>query len=206
MKNIYLFAIIIVLVFGSVGLAQNNHRSRNNGSALIKVIHSEIGWTESRLTEKLLIELSRNGNGAVVNADLLTELPEFPAGRYETDILIDWAVVAGKKYLVLVSVEFEGLKRKKTFSLPLIFHKYQNMGVISGELRVIDLIRKRNIVSEHFKIEKEGKRIIQAYTDDDKNDADLHLSAPEKIIFFSELERELAVMLSDRIREATSLR
>lgn len=107
MKRIYLFTIIIVFVFGSVGLAQNNHRSRNNGSALIKVIHSENGWTESRLTEKLLIELSRNGNGAVVNADLLTELSEFPAGRYETDILIDWAVVAGKKYLVLVSVEFE---------------------------------------------------------------------------------------------------
>ena len=158
------------------------------------------------MTEKLLIELSRNGNSAVVNADVLTEMSEFPVGRYETDLLIDWAAQAGRKYLVLVSVEFEGLERKKTFSLPLIFHKYENIGVISGELRIIDIIRKRNIVSEHFKIEKEGKRIIQASIDDDKNDADLHISAPEKIIFFSELERELAVMLADRIREATSLR
>ena len=206
MKKLYLFIIFFVLMFGSAGLAQNSHRNRNNSSALIKVIHSEFGWTDSHLTEKLLIELSRNGNGAIVNADVLTEMPEFPVGRHETDLLIDWAVAAGKKYLVLVSVEFEGLERKKTFSLPLIFHKYQNFGVISGELRVIDLIRKRNLVSEHFKIQKEGKRIIQAYTDDDKNDADLHLSAPEKIIFFSELERELAIMLADRIREVTSLR
>lgn len=206
MKKLYLFIIFFVLMFGSVGLAQNNHRNRNNSSALIKVIHTEFGWTDSRLTEKLLIELSRNGNGAIVNADVLTEMPEFPVGRHETDLLIDWAVAAGKKYLVLVSVEFEGLERKKTFSLPLIFHKYENIGVISGELRIIDIIRKRSIVSEHFKIEKEGKRILQASTDDDKNDADLHISAPEKIIFFSELERELAVMLADRIREATSLR
>jgi len=206
MKKLYFFIILFVLMLGSVGLAQNNHRNRNNGSALIKVIHSEIGWTDSRLTEKLLIELSRNGNSAVVNADVLTEMSEFPVGRYETDLLIDWAAQAGKKYLVLVSVEFDGLERKKTFSLPLIFHKYENIGVISGELRIIDLIRKRSIVSEHFKIEKEGKRIIQASTDDDKNDADLHISAPEKIIFFSELERELAVMLADRIREATGLR
>ena len=206
MKKLYLFIIIFVFMFGSTGLAQNNHRNRNNGSALIKVIHSKLGWTDTRLTEKLLIELSRNGNGAVVNADILAEMPEFPVGRYETDLLIDWAVAAGRKYLVLVSVEFEGLERKKTFSLPLIFHKYQNIGVISGELRIFDIIRKRNIISEHFKIEKEGKRIIQASTDDDKNDADLHISAPEKIIFFSELERELAVMLADRIREVTSLR
>ena len=205
MKKLYLFIIFLVFMFGSAGLAQSNNRNRNNGSALIKVIRSEFGWTESRLTEKLLIELSRNGNGDVVNADVLTEMPEFPVGRYETNLLIDWAVVAGRKYLVLVSVEYEGLERKKTFSLPLIFHKYQNMGVISGELLVIDLIRKRNIVSEHFKIEKEGKRIFQASTDDDKNDADLHISAPEKIIFFSELERELDVMLADRIREVTSL-
>jgi len=206
MKKLYLFIIIFVFMFGSTGLAQNNHRNRNNGSALIKVIHSELGWTDTRLTEKLLIELSRNGNGDVVNADILAEMPEFPVGRYETDLLIDWAVAAGRKYLVLVSVEFEGLERKKTFSLPLIFHKYQNIGVISGELRIFDLIRKRNIISEHFKIEKEGKRIIQASTDNDKNDADLHISAPEKIIFFSELERELAVMLADRIREAAGLR
>ena len=206
MKKLYIISIFFAFMFGSAGLAQNNHRNRNNGSALIKVIHSEIGWTESRLTEKLLIELSRNVSGAVVNADVLTEMPEFPVGRYETDLLIDWAVASGKKYLVLVSVEFEGLQRKKTFSIPLIFHKYQNIGVISGELWVIDIIRKRNIISEHFKIEKEGKRIIQASTDDDKNDADLHISAPEKIIFFSELERELAVMLADRIREATGLR
>ena len=206
MKKLHFFIIFFVLMFGSAGLAQNNHRNRNNSSALIKVIHSGFGWTDSHLTEKLLIELSRNGNGAVVNADVLTEMPEFPVGRHETDLLIDWAVAAGKKYLVLVSVEFEGLERKKTFSLPLIFHKYENIGVISGELRIIDIIRKRSIVSEYFKIEKQGKRILQASTDDDKNDADLHISAPEKIIFFSELERELAVMLADRIREATSLR
>jgi hypothetical protein len=206
MKKQYLFIIIFVFLFASAGLTQNNNRNHKNGSALIKVIHSELGWTDTRLTEKLLIELSRNGNGGVVNADVLTEMPEFPAGQYETDSLIDWAARAGRKYLVLVTVEFEGLQRKKTFNVPLIFHKYQNIGVIYGELRVVDIMRKRNIVSEHFKIEREGKRIFQASIDDDKNDADLHISAPEKILFFRELERELAVILADKIREATNLR
>lgn len=206
MKKLCFFIIVFVFMFGSAGLTQNRLRNHNNGSALIKVIHSELGWTDTRLSEKLLIELTRNGNGGVVNADVLTEMPEFPAGQYETDSLIDWAARAGRKYLVLVSVEFEGLQRKKTFNFPLIFHKYQNIGVIFGELRVIDLMRKRDILSEYFKIEKEGKRIFQASIDDDKNDADLHISAPEKILFFRELERELAVMLADIVREATSLR
>ena len=206
MKKQYIFVMVFVLLLGSVGLAQDKLRSHNNGSALIKVIRSDMGWTDSRLTDKLLVELSRNGNGGVVSAEVLTELPEFPAGQYETDSLINWAMEAGKKYLVIVIVEFEGLQRKKTFNLPLIFHKYQNIGVILGELRVIDIMRKRNIVSESFKIEKEGKRVFQSSVDDDKNDADLHISAPEKILFFRELEQELAVTLADKIRKATSLR
>ena len=206
MKKHYIIVMVFVLLIGSVGLAQNKLRNHNNGSALIKVIRSDMGWTDSRLTDKLLVEPSRNGNGGVVSAEDLTELPEFPASQYETDSLINWAMEAGKKYLVIVFVEFEGLKRKKTFNLPLIFHKYQNIGVILGELRVIDIMRKRKIVSEPFKIEKEGKRVFQASVDDDKNDADLHISAPEKILFFRELEQELAVTLADKIREATSLR
>jgi len=206
MKKQYIFAMVFALLLGSVGLAQNKLRNHNNGSALIKVIHSDMGWADSRLTDKLLVELSRNGNGGVVNAEALTEMPEFPAGHYETDSLINWAIEAGKKYLVIVYVEFEGLQRKKTFNLPLIFHKYQNIGVILGELRVIDIMRKRSIVSEPFKIEREGKKVFQASVDDDKNDADLHISAPEKILFFRKLEQELAVNLADKIRAVTSLR
>ena len=96
MKKLYIISIFFAFMFGSAGLAQNNHRNRNNSSALIKVIHSELGWTDSRLTEKLLIELSRSGNGDVVNTEVLTEMPKFPVGRYETDLLIDWAAQAGK--------------------------------------------------------------------------------------------------------------
>jgi hypothetical protein len=206
MRKLQLLIITALVVFGSICPAQTNRRNHNNGSALVKVIQPELAWTDSRLTEKLLVELSRNGNSGIVNADAMTNMPAFPFGQYETDSLINWAMTAGRKYLVLISVEFEGLQRKKTFSIPLIFHKYENIGVIFGELRIIDLMRKRNILSESFKIEKEGKRIIQALPDDDKNDADLHISAPDKILFFSELERKLAKELAAKIRKATSLR
>ena len=54
-------------------------------------------------------------------------------------------------------------------------------------------------MAEPFRIERKGPRIFQATMDDDKNDPDLHLTAPDKVRFFAELEDNLCELLSDRV-------
>jgi len=83
-----------------------------------------------------------------------------------------------------------------------------NWGMKSGKryLVIVDVTRRRVVLYEQFTFEKEAKRIFQAAPHDNINDADLHISAPEKLRIFSALESELAKKLADKIRSVTSLR
>ncbi len=198
---------LTALLLASSALSQNNHTNGNGRSAVVKINHAVNPWTESHLSEKLMAELSRNGNGEIVRAEaLVNSMPQFPSDIYSTDSLSIWGMESGKRYLVIVSVESEGLEKKKTFNIPLVFSKYEHVGVVVGELRIVDVTRRKVVIAEQFTFEKEAKRIFQGSQDDDINDADLHISAPEKIRFFSELENELAKELADKIRSATGLR
>jgi hypothetical protein len=166
-----------------------------------------LAWTESQITGKLMAELSISGNGDIISAEELSNrMPPFPIDHYSIDSLVNWGTECGRRYLVIVSIESEGLRRKRTFHIPLVLQKYENVGEIVGELRVVDITRKRVVLAETFKFEKEAKRIFQTAPDDDINDADLHISAPEKIRFFGELESEFVKELAGKIRNATSLK
>jgi len=124
---------------------------------------------------------------------------DFPVNRYNTDSLLEWGREVGGRYLMLVEITREGLERHKSFHVPLVFHKYETVGVIEGEFRFLDLSRGKTLATETFKIEQKGPRIFQATMDDDKNDPDLHLTAPEKVIFFDHLEESLCRHLTTRV-------
>ncbi len=197
----------MTIVLTAMAVAQNNHTNGNGRSAVLKVNAAQLPWSQTRLAEKLMVELSRNGNGEIINADaLMGTMPPFPSDLYSTDSLAIWGAETGRRYLVIVDIETEGLEKHKTFNIPLVVSKYEHVGVVTGELRIVDVTRRKVVLADQFIFEKEAKRIVQAATDDDINDADLHISAPEKIRFFGELENELAKELANKIRSATGLR
>ncbi len=199
--------IALATIVVSHAIAQNNHANGNGRSAVLKVNAAVSAWSETNIADRLMAELSRNGNGEIIRAEALpATMPPFPSDIYSTDSLANWGMESGKRYLVIVDIESEGLQKQRTFNIPLIVSKYENVGVVVGELRIVDVTRRRVILSEQFTFEKEAKRIFQAAPDDDINDADLHISAPEKIRFFRELETELAKELASKIRSVTSLR
>ena len=211
-KKIGLF-FVLTIAFTSIVLGQNNHSNGNgnvngNGrSAVLKVNEAKFPWSITHLAEKLMVEVTRNGNGDIISADaLVASMPPFPSDLYSTDSLAAWGTETGRRYLVIVNIDTEGLEKHKTFNIPLVVSKYEHVGVVTGELRIIDVIRKKVVLADQFIFEKEAKRIVQAAIDDDINDADLHISAPEKIRFFGELENELAKELANKIRSATGLR
>ncbi|HEX2896730.1 MAG TPA: hypothetical protein VHP63_01595 [candidate division Zixibacteria bacterium] len=207
-RNIGIVSFFALLQAATV-LGQNNHANGNgNGrSAVLKINPAENAWTESHLSEKLMAELSRNGNGEIIRAEaLVNSMSQSPSEIYSTGSLSIWGMESGKRYLVIVNIESEGPKKKKTFKIPLVVSKYEHVRVVVGELRIIDATRRKVVLAEQFTFEKEAKRIFQGSPDDDINDADLHISAPGKFRFFSELEFELAKELAKKIRNATSLR
>ena len=156
---------------------------------IIKIIAPDDVYVDSHLSDKLKQRLTRRSDLRILCPDQLgTTTPDFPDDYYNFDSLTSWGAEIGGRYLLVIDITAQYLERRKTFHLPLIFHKYENVGVCEGELRLLDLTRSKMLTAEPFKIELNGPRVFQATMDDDKGDPDLHLSATDKILFFSKLE------------------
>ncbi len=191
----YVLALLILLV-PVAGLADSSSGRR----LLLNVLSPSLAYSDSHVCEKMERSLSRKSDIRVsVVGDEGSDMVNFPANYYNTDSLMEWGKEVGGRYLMLVEITREGLERRKSFHVPLVFHKYESVGVIEGEFRLLDLSRGKILAAETFKIERKGPRIFQATMDDDKNDPDLHLTAPEKVVFFDHLEESLCRHLTARV-------
>jgi hypothetical protein len=161
-----------------------------------------LAWGDSRLADKLVTELSRN-------PELRLRCPApgsydgsscGPVNRWDLDSLMDWGTEAGGRYLLVVVVDNADLLRRKSFSLPLIFHKWETVAVIQGEYRFLDLQKRRLLAAEPFKEELVGTQQFQGSTDDNRGDPSLHLTALEKSLLFGRLEDKLAAKLTRQVQ------
>lgn len=195
--------ILVTVLLSTIGYASElSHKE-----ILLHVISSPLAWSDSQVEQKLTCDLSRwPAVRVVVTNNNETVQPAFPNSYYNIDSLIDWGREVGGHYLMVVKITKEGLERHKSFNLPLIFHKYETVGIIEGEIRFIDLKRGALLIAEPFSVTQKGPRIFQATMDDDINDPDLHLTAPAKIAFFDELEEKLSKRLSKRVRNIVGVR
>ncbi len=174
---------------------------------VLKVNSADLIWGETNLDKLLITDLTRYQELQIANYDPSNELiPNFPEDIYNFDSLLNWGAEAGGTYLLFVNIISERIETKKNFSIPLFAHKYQTVGILEGEWRFIDIGRGKLLKAEPINIEIKGPRVIQAYIDDNRYDADLHLSAPEKSKFYRKLEKAASDHLCDKIRKLTNVR
>ncbi len=173
----------------------------------IKVFSPENAWTDSQIESKIARSFSSQTNIVVemIDDDNSAE-PRFPKNYFDSDLLLEWGKESGGRYVMVVDVQSERIETRKSFHLPLIFHKYQTYGIIEGEFRIIDIERGKLLSVKTFKVEEKGSRIFQATMDDDINDPDLHITAPAKIMFFSKLEDKLVAELKKKTKVYFGLR
>ncbi len=177
-----------LLIVVSVGAA-----FAGSGAILLNVQSLPMPWGDPQVYEKLESQLSREAQFEVLRAGGGDNaFAEFPGHRSNLDSLVNWGQEAGGRFLMVVTVTGERLERKKSFSLPLIFHKWETVGIIEGEIRLIDLARGKQLMAEKFHVEHKGPRAFQAACDGDRGDPDIHLTAVQKLTFFGELEEKLA--------------
>lgn len=182
-----------------VGLAGQANASPS--VVLLKVDQAAVAWADPDLSGKLERRLTTDLTLKVLTVGDNSGLPSGPDNRYHTDSLVNWGQEAGARFLMLVTVSSERLERKKTFNIPFIFHKYETVGIILGEVRFYDIARGRLLMSRPIDFELEAKRVFQGAMDGDRNDPSIHLTAVEKIDFFSKLEEKLAERLIDGIKK-----
>jgi hypothetical protein len=191
---------VLLLAFGSAWTMPNGTRS-----ILLRVIPAPPISVDSKLDRLLIQDLTRKEDVRVqdVNGGEGME-PSFPEHYFDLDSLVNWGQEIGGNYLMLVDVSSERIERRKSFSLPLIFHKYETVGIIEGEFRFVDLRHGKLLSAEPFKVEERGAQILQASMDDDINDPALHLTAVRKLEFMDKLEAKLSKQLTRRAHSLMS--
>jgi len=195
MRRSLILAAAMVTLFGSLTYASSTGRK-----LLLNVISPPLAYSDSRIDDKLVRMITGKSNIRVSVVDETdADQPAFPQSYHDLDSLMDWGREAGARFLMIVEVTAERLEKRKSFHVPLVFHKYETVGIIEGEFRFLDLSRGKLLTAEPFKIERKGPRIFQATMDDDINDPDLHLTASGKIVFFDRLEETLCRHLAGRV-------
>jgi hypothetical protein len=184
------------------GFPANGHSSNGNGTVVIQLNVAPSPWHQSAVKEKLLTHLSRKANGTLIRIEDYSPNADY----YSTDSLVESAERLGAKFIVTCNIDSERLERRKTFNFPLFFHKYQTVGVVEGEMRIVDVRRKKVVLAKPFKHELNGPRIFQGSPDDDKNDPDLAISAVEKSAFLGKLEDQTVAQLAETIQQYTRAR
>ncbi|MBU2532120.1 MAG: hypothetical protein KKB37_05240 [Alphaproteobacteria bacterium] len=208
-RQLLLQVILLPVLAAMAGAGASSPATNGNGERdmLLYVDRAASPWHDANLEQQIIRTFTRRENVRIAPvADRADRGVSFPAAVFDLDSLTNWGLEVGGRYLVLVLVDDERLETKKTFHLPLIFHKYQTVGILEGELRVVDVSRRRLLLAEPFRVEKAGPRAFQATMDDDVNDPDLHVSASAKRTFFQELESAFADRLVKRVGSVIRIR
>ncbi|MDD3731724.1 MAG: hypothetical protein PHU88_05040, partial [candidate division Zixibacteria bacterium] len=143
MKSKLWFKLLLLIFFLAGNLTANSRL------VLLDISTAPLPWNDSRLYQKFEKMLTRDENIRVQRTDNLppSQLP-FPHDRNNLDSLINWGLEMGGRYLLVVTGHSERLERHKSFNLPLIFHKYETVGIIDGDCRLLDLQRQKTLVAE----------------------------------------------------------
>ena len=167
----------------------------------------DLPWADCEIEARLVQRLTRHDDLRILTVRAETPPhPAFPPDHGDAAALAAWGHEAGAAYVVIVRVESERLEHRKSMQIPLVAHRYVALGVIEGELRVIDVARGRLALAEPFHVQKKGPQVFQGSVDNDIHDPDLHISAPDKSVFFRRLEEELAGRLVRRIGTVIRMR
>ncbi|UCG61698.1 MAG: hypothetical protein JSV52_15535 [Candidatus Zixiibacteriota bacterium] len=198
-------AVILILVLLVAAVAVNS--ASTGRKLMLNVISPPLAHSDSNVDHKLVRYLTGESDLRVtIVTDSTDGQPAFPDNYHDIDSLMEWGREVGARFVMVVEVTAERLEKRKSFHVPLVFHKYETVGVIEGEFRLVDLSRDKLLTAEPFKLESKAARIFQATMDDDINDPDLHLTAPNKVIFFDGLEDDLCQHLARRVRQLAGRR
>jgi len=169
---------------------------------MVRVEKASLAWADASVDDRLMTRLTLKANQPVVL--IAAQDSTFPGSGAPLDDLAAWGRDRQTQALLLVTITGERLERRKSFQVPLFFHKWETIGVLEGQYRFIDVIRGRLLAAEPFCIELHGPRAIQGTMDDNIDDPDIHLRASEKTLFFARLENMLVDQLAERVQPLTS--
>jgi len=180
---------VIILIFVIVSAGAT---AQARDAVIVNLELPENPWADVRLDDKLEFYLATVGRSPIIRikGDLRDSLG-WNSHTPSIDELIDQGKRLNGRYLVDIFIDRIDIEKRKATVIPQAAFRYRVFGVISGVIRVIDLSRSRLVRTKKLDYEIKASDRWR-FGDDDINDADLHISASDKILLFDELEEKAA--------------
>lgn len=195
-----IFLIIGVLLLTAVLAEANRPRE-----ILLVVDQQPFAWGRSLVSEQLLGRLTRDPGIRVRQITIDSARSRMLASN-DLDRLVALGQMEKADVLAIVRLEPARLEARKGFNIPLVLHKWETVGILDGELRVVDITQGRLLAAEPINNELIGPKAVQMTMDDNRHDPDLRVRATEKELFAAKLQEQLAVNLAERLRPLLRMR
>ncbi len=171
---------------------------RAQDSVIVNISPAACPYADSHLAERLEYKLS-----TLNHQPLAVNIQAAKPAKFEN---LEQVITRGKaqkaRFLIDITVEKLDLIQKKITVVPLAVYRYQVYGIITGQLRIVDVAKRRVAKMDRFYWEMKGSDQWQLI-DDEPTDPALKLPADEKISLFDALEEKAAVALFEDIKAAT---
>lgn len=192
-RRAYTVLALAVIVLAGILAAQN-------GSRTITVIleQPQQAIEDFTLVKELDDRLAiRAGLDVMFPAEDST-LPPAPRTRFDLTRILEWGQEIGSRYVIYLQVNERRLATRKRTSIPYLLSRYVVEGRLDGVYSLVDLSRSKVIGTWDLRTRLAGPRQWQI-AEDYPDDPDLHMPAPEKVIFFKRLEEKAADEIMDNI-------
>jgi hypothetical protein len=169
---------------------------------IVNLEYPECPWADINLEDKLDLYLSEISRVPVIAAYRNGDSLNRPLRTSDFKELIDYGKSLGGRFLVDIFIDRIDLEKRKTTVIPQFVSRYQTYGVMTGNLRIVDIHKARMLKIK--KIDCSLKANDRwTFVDDNTYDSDLNIPADQKIILFQKLEDKVASELYKEIRKLT---
>jgi hypothetical protein len=143
------------------------------------------------LVDRLADRLSRANGYSVYVPSEDSAATALPNRHYDLQRLLEWGKETGCRYIIYLQIDDRRIETKKQISFPLIVSHYVVQGCLEGMYTLVDMRRGKAVMNKCIRTFMTGPHQWQVF-EDNRDDPDLHIPAPEKLIFLRQLEEKAA--------------
>ncbi len=185
-RIVYGMAALAVCLLTVVALAQNQTREV---ALILERPRQEI--PDFDLVGRLVDRLSRANGYSILVPGEDTTYPASPDSRFDLQRLLAWGKETGCRYIIYLQIDDRRIETKKQISIPLLVSHYVVEGCLEGMYTLVDMRRGKTVMNKYIRTYVTGPHQWQIF-EDNRDDPDLHIPAPEKLVFLQRLEEKAA--------------
>jgi len=192
--------LLALVMVGAAFLAAPLTGSPQNNGVIVAVVLEppRTDIPDCTLVEKLDTRLALRGGYAVITPGRDSVATPLPGTPFDFRQMLTWGEENGCHYIIYLRIDGRRIAVRKQTSVPLILSRYVVEGCLEGTFSLIDVRRAKLVNTWDIGTKVSGPRQWQV-ADDYPDDPDLHIPAPQKVIFLQKLDEKAVTTIFETV-------